>query len=365
MPNKERGTVRRRVANELRRRIADGEYAPGEQLPRRTELLEEFDVSNTTLQATFDRLVEEGFVRTAGKAGTFVEDSPPNLSRYAIVFPFSRDQLRQGQGWLSVLMSLLPDVEKAGSVKIVPYFEVTEPAGDEWNRLRSDCAAHRLAGVLFASSPQGLALQILFDHPDMPVATLTEPVRDQVPGITMDGDSYLARAVKLLQEADRDRVAVLTGTNDELRQKLRQQLDQTGMTTRDYWFVRINTSTPETAYDVAHLLMHEGQSIRPDGLIIADDTLVEPACAGLIAAGIRRPDQMSVVAHCNFPETPQVPIPVRFLGYDNVEMLKRAVDVLERQRKGEEVPLRTVVPPRSGKEIKARKREVRLRVERV
>ncbi|NBU56703.1 MAG: GntR family transcriptional regulator, partial [Acidimicrobiia bacterium] len=39
----------RTIAEEIRRRIADGEYAPGRLLPSESELVTEFDVSRVTV----------------------------------------------------------------------------------------------------------------------------------------------------------------------------------------------------------------------------------------------------------------------------------------------------------------------------
>src|SRR6478752_5107932 len=65
-----------RVAERLRRAIADGRLVPGERLPPETELAEELAVSRGTLREAMRGLVEEGYLRRRPGAGTYVTDRP-------------------------------------------------------------------------------------------------------------------------------------------------------------------------------------------------------------------------------------------------------------------------------------------------
>jgi DNA-binding FadR family transcriptional regulator len=62
------------VADELRRRILAGDFAPGERLPGERELATEFGTSRLTLRAALTRLESEGLVRPLHGAGTEVLD---------------------------------------------------------------------------------------------------------------------------------------------------------------------------------------------------------------------------------------------------------------------------------------------------
>ena len=50
------------IANELRRRISDGDYTEGEILPDQIELAKEFDVSRMTLKKAIDIIAMEGLI---------------------------------------------------------------------------------------------------------------------------------------------------------------------------------------------------------------------------------------------------------------------------------------------------------------
>ena len=61
----------------LRQRIADGDYAPGEQLPPEDVLAREWEVSRATLRQAVGLLVAAGSVRREQGRGTFVIGSQP------------------------------------------------------------------------------------------------------------------------------------------------------------------------------------------------------------------------------------------------------------------------------------------------
>ena len=70
-----------RVTRELRRRIREGVYLPGEQLPSRTEVSAEFGVSDIVVGAAMRALKAEGLTESMPGIGTFVADPLPPAVR--------------------------------------------------------------------------------------------------------------------------------------------------------------------------------------------------------------------------------------------------------------------------------------------
>jgi DNA-binding LacI/PurR family transcriptional regulator len=93
---------------------------------------------------------------------------------------------------------------------------------------------------------------------------------------------------------------------------------------------------------LAHLMVRRAQSDAPDGLVIADDNLLEYATAGIVDAGVRVPADLEVVAHCNFPWPTPSSLPVRRLGYDVRELLQDCLMSIDEQRQGLAAVERTV-----------------------
>lgn len=65
----------RAIANEIRSAIAKGRYIPGEQLPSRAALMEQFGVALGTIERALGVLREDGLTETYHGKGTFIKAS--------------------------------------------------------------------------------------------------------------------------------------------------------------------------------------------------------------------------------------------------------------------------------------------------
>src|SRR5690242_16268161 len=80
-------TKHRLILNQMRDQILSGHLKPGERLPTRRQIEQQFAAGPVTVQRALDRLARDGFVVAQGRRGTFVAQRPPHLSQYALVFP--------------------------------------------------------------------------------------------------------------------------------------------------------------------------------------------------------------------------------------------------------------------------------------
>ena len=79
------------ISHFIREQIRSRKWAPGSRLPTRSELVREYGTTVMTLQKAMDELMNEGFIVSEGKRGTFVSAMPPNLSTFAVVYPADPD----------------------------------------------------------------------------------------------------------------------------------------------------------------------------------------------------------------------------------------------------------------------------------
>jgi hypothetical protein len=110
---------------------------------------------------------------------------------------------------------------------------------------------------------------------------------------------------------------------------------------------------PKSAVNLTRLLLRPEAGGRPDALLITDDNLVDHALAGLVAEGLRVPDDVEVVAHCNFPCPLPSVLNVRRLGFDADAVLTACIRVIDQQRAGAAVPQRTPLLPMFAEELSA------------
>jgi GntR family transcriptional regulator len=67
-----------RIATDIRDQIRDGRLAPGDKLPTRNELINQFKVSGPTIDAALLVLKTQGWIRGHQGRGTYVTDTPPS-----------------------------------------------------------------------------------------------------------------------------------------------------------------------------------------------------------------------------------------------------------------------------------------------
>jgi DNA-binding GntR family transcriptional regulator len=64
------------IASDLREKIADGQYEPGEKLPTTRQLAQDYGAAAMTIQNAMRLLRDEGLIVTQQGRGTFVSTNP-------------------------------------------------------------------------------------------------------------------------------------------------------------------------------------------------------------------------------------------------------------------------------------------------
>ncbi len=82
------------LAEILRRKILDGDYAPDEQLPTEAALCRTFNASRGTVRKALDMLTRQGFIRREQGRGTFVNPQASQHSYFTLT-SFNEDMRRQ------------------------------------------------------------------------------------------------------------------------------------------------------------------------------------------------------------------------------------------------------------------------------
>jgi len=337
----------REIVEALRKRILSGEFAPGSRVPSVSELAAAHNASTRTAQSALVHLQESGFISARPGAGSFVAETPPHLSHFAMVFR----QGPQHDGWWSQFLVAwkreaerfaAPDGEGGRRGFRFSFFCLDQQlAGKPAEReLQSALGSDLLAGLVFPLFPDALrGTAILADRKTPKVACVDEPVE----GFTiMKPDGCLAeKAFTYLASRGRRRVAILVPSFYERGtlpvDRLVREATNCGLTTYRHWVQGIDISCPEWAANSTESLFRRGGQ-RPDALFIRDDNLVPDATQGLLNAGVRVPDDVEVVAHCNFPHPTRSVVPAKRIGYDVRHLLHLSVEIIERQRRGEAVP---------------------------
>src|SRR5689334_9475530 len=70
-----RPTLQDQLARQIRERITSGDLSPGDSLPSTRDLASELKVSRNTAVYAYERLMSEGYLESASRAGIFVSRS--------------------------------------------------------------------------------------------------------------------------------------------------------------------------------------------------------------------------------------------------------------------------------------------------
>lgn len=341
------------VAQRLRRRIVKGRWTPGTRLPARQELAREVNTCLATLQEAVALLAAEGFLRVGPrKHGTFVAELPPHLCHYKLVFAQSPAQRNQFGLALEAAAEKRTCAEQqfsafyglGGHRDIASYQAVVEEVRDA-----------RVAGLIFASSAGELRGTPLLEQAGLPrVAVAADYELPGVPKVMVDLPNFFTRAVTHLHQQGRRRIAVLFADHAlGLVPFYHAAMAACGLPVNPLWEQFASLQHPHGAQQVLHLLLHPGQAERPDALILADDHFLAGALAGVMASGMRVPDELAVVALTNFPNVLPAPLPVTRLGFDVPALLDLLVERIEQVRADEPAPEHSVVPAQFEHELTA------------
>lgn len=322
------------IAARLRDWIVHDRVQPGTALPKQSELATRFGVSGMTISRAMRELQDDGFVVAIRRAGSFVAQQPPHTHRYAFAFPMPEDTSRRN-GFLQALARESAALAERRGLTIDCFYGLDGHTGRPSHRaLVSDIERQRLAGILFATPPFLLRGTPILTAPGLPraavMSNLAEAAEIGVRAVCIDTTTFPHLALQRLHDRGRRRVAILASSKTMAfwSGALKRLAPQLGLQIEPYWLQGVNLDDPACARRCIHLLFNPNQTLRPDGLIVADDNLLKDASAGLLDAGVAVPGDLSVIAHANFPWPQQSRVPVEHLGVDATEVLTRLLDAV-------------------------------------
>lgn len=329
---------RESIENELRQRIQCGTYPAGARMPPHRTLQRELGASSVTLQRAFDRLGELGYVVARGSRGTFVAKQLPHTSHIGVVFP---DEIGKGSWnrfWSTA--KRVGETWNQGPVRF-RFYHISNQRQDSdgHHQLCRDAAEGGLAGVVFLHAPHYLVGSPVLEA-SLPRVVIAGRRRDVVPfrasAIEFATIDPLEEIVRRFAADGRSRIAGITSPNAGFLERCRPLLRQLKMDTRPEWWLGLPVapSAAPCAHDVARLLMSAPAKERPDCLIISDDNLAPHAIAGLLAAGVKMPRDLTIAVHANFPVPTPASVPCLRYGVDMEEILTHAISEIQRLAAG-------------------------------
>jgi len=329
------------IVQDIRRQILSGNLTPGERLPSGSQMQRRYDACHLTVRRAISHLRETGFVFSKQRSGSFVNDHPPCPCNIGLVRPYYEhpSQFVNALEKEAEQISHSPGLDGL-SRRFTLFKEIRCPKEDirrHHRDLFDAITEHGVGGLILFGPSDALTRTIAKEHPEMPCVGFHSI---HVEGTTaLQSATCCEPALDLLAARGRRSVAFITvapkrepDTSDFISAARARGLDSC-----PDWVISFHPGRVDWAQNFAMLLLRNPND-RPDAVIIDDDNFVPAVTAGIASTGIRVPEELTVVAHTNFPWPTQAAVPVIRMGTDTRELMRRAVDIIEKKRRGETVP---------------------------
>lgn len=333
------------LAAAIRRWVIDDRFPAGSRLPAWDALLQEFGVSRNTLVRAMEQLKQQRFICAQSTRGTFVTDRPPYVRHYALLF---HDQTGHGN-WSRfhwVLANQAAEMQARGDCRITVRDGISNERNCEAHmRLMHEVATDQYAGVIFVGHPERISTACL-ELATLPKVAICRPseMLASIPSVDIDRDSFVNKALDFLLARGRCRIAAISHYTDKVLAGLADAVRTRGLDYRPHWFLPAIATSPQSANPIVRLLLSAGQPDAPDALIVANDNLVDEAVAAVVAMGRRVPDELEIVAHCNWPTANGYVVPMHRLGYDTRWMLGECARIIDQWPAGRKTPVNVRAP---------------------
>ncbi len=322
---------REAIYNALVNRIVQRQYLPMQQLPTLREIAAEFNASSRTVQVVLKDLAESGFTDPQGARGTFVHQDPPHLRRHLVVHDGTTSKNR----FHTALLQEVDQLNKLGwSIEVATLPDGAERAS-VIRELSQQVHRQQYAGIALTSNIKELTHTPLYTTPSVPRLVLSPHMQTFTGSYQpkFKSSPLFKQALQKLKDLGAHRVgAFMHAHNRDDIEKLHKDLIGQGFETRNAWLHSVHHSIDWEAYAIIELLMSQPKNKRPDTLLIYDDHLTEMVTKGLHDFGSKS-DPITVISHCNFPMKPKAHTPVVWFGYNVNEILLRAFQLIELERR--------------------------------
>jgi len=317
----------------LRENILSGVWRPADRLPTRDELLMRYPTSRGTLQKAINQLIDEGFIVACGKSGTFVSVKPPHLNTIGLVFPANGTQSPAWDSmWSRVVAQKVFFEARFGRQLRCYYLEQDYQGGTEYRQLMNDAANGRLAGVIFPYTPNPALVAALAGH-NLRVTAITG--EKSIPGLIpvwLDYAGWFAQCFDFLEEKQRSRIALLSNVQlpldylDDFRHEIRRRK----MFTDDCFVqgVGFDSFSHLWTVNLVKLMMRGSAAERPDGLIVANENLLEWTMEALHQLKLVPGQALDIAVHANFPSSTNAYGSIERIGFDVRRMIELCLEAI-------------------------------------
>lgn len=282
------------IGNQLKEQILSGKLPPGVKLPAEDALARQYGVAKLTLRNALGKLAQEGLIKRLKGKGTFIADEISGREKIvSVIFDF-RDQIMPST-IAKILSGIIIRLNREKNFRI--RVDGVEDLPQIINRNRA--GEIRIDGAITVRlNDQKCQVTPLLLGADIPF--VTEGVTSRYNSVEIDNRKSMQIAFRYLRELGHREIGIGTVVNhksEHLRQRYeiaRELLEKEfGGVRENYCFnLRVDDSKAPLEKQAFAFLRRKR---RPTALLCTCDTVALPLITQAPFAGVKIPDDLSVV----------------------------------------------------------------------
>lgn len=326
----------RRIYASLKEQITAGTYGPGDRLPCERELCGQYGVERVTVRKALKLLSEEGLIEKRTGIGSFITGSEPAAEkpepepRATILFVMRQNENDIQHNTMSCNTKLYFAMEEIcrRNGYLLSYIGISDETD-----LEALVAEHPVAGLFLVSSYQDRALDAIA-RMDVPALLLNH--RDsRYLSIMPDNDDMLKQVIRHLKEMGHRRIAYIDGMPDSCNAKERWEGFRIAMHLEGLCVDPGLYFVGNWTYDGGRLAAQQllKAETLPTAIFAASDMMAAGAMEELRHAGIRIPEDISMVGYDNLDIDSMLSPPLTSATVDFAQMCQIAFEHLLQMRR--------------------------------
>jgi GntR family transcriptional regulator of arabinose operon len=314
----------RDIREELRREIESKRYSPGERLPSDNELAARFSVSRLTVIRSLRELEAESLVRRRAGAGTFVRgESDPPPTTGSLIFGLLMPDLGDGEVFEPVARGIALAGEALHHRLLWGSQSTGQSKEQQAEELCRYLISRRVAGVFFApvehtahQDDVNESIVAALDAAGIPVVLVDRcirryPERSRYDLVGIDNRRAGYRMTRHLIDRGAKRIifAARPGAAPTVAARqsgYREAVWDAGLDARDPLPI-------EVEHERSGMLKKFLRSVKPDGIVCANDFTAATLMHDLLKLGVRIPDEIRMVGINDVKYASFLPVPLTTL----------------------------------------------------
>ncbi|MFW6007448.1 MAG: GntR family transcriptional regulator [Halanaerobiales bacterium] len=348
--DKNKGIYYKKVRDEIKAKIVESTYKPGDKIPSERELCDTYNVSRTTVRKAINDLCNEGILKKYQGKGTFVEKNYNNKNNKFKNILFLRcvhSNLEKSDSKIKkdvFYPEILHGVEKLSSLKnyncIVKTINENDPDLANLNNLKDN-----INGIIGCELHNPGFFKFLKDM-SVPLVLISSSLEtDSVDQVQIDNFSGAYKAVKYLIDLGYKNIVHIAGPEDSLPAKQRKRGYLNAIKEKDS-LKKIMLTTEwnyEDGYNAVQKLIREKTNF--DAIFAASDILAIGALNACKDQNIDIPDDVSIIGFDGIKLADQIRPSLSTLKVRRKEMGEVSMNLLFQLMAGErDYPLKVTVP---------------------